>query len=1262
MDENTRQIPNPPDFNLPGDPSLSGRFLSNGRFRVHIDGTGSGRSLSDGIDLIRGSDDPIDRSFGLFLYLRDRESGTYHSIGTSPVRGRPENYRASWEPGRVTLERKDEGIRSRVEIGVPPDDTVEIRLVTVRNESDRKRTLDLTTYAEVVLAPREADAAHPAFSKLFIQTEYNAGRETLLASRRPRANGETHPWLFHVLRGEGGLEWETDRFRFLGRGRTPAAPHALRESSALSGTTGAVLDPVVSLRRSFSLVPGEETIFLVVLGAAPSRKEALEKSGSWSSVEAAHEGIAAARRRGKETIEAAELTEDEAEYFEALASSLLQHHPSLRPNVDATLEEVGESAPSSGSVMIPDQPFVFVPGESTTAVTALHRASAYWERLGLSIPIVLPGEGDAERMSLEAAAGLVVSGDLPDLGAFAFAASAAEPGEENEPIENTPERAPDRMPLRFDNGFGGFSEDGHEYVIRIRHDPERGLCLPPLPWVNIVANDRLGFQVSETGAGCTWSGNSREHRLTPWSNDPVRDPHDEALYIRDEETGDFWSPLPGPAPAAADYETRHGFGQTLFHHASHGLEQTTRIFAPKEDPLKIVRLCLTNRGDRKRPVSIVSYRRLVLGVSPERSGRFVTTRIDPETNALFAWNRWSRDYPERVTFAAVVPPAKSGAVHLSGDRRAFLGPEGDVSKPAALSRPGPVRGATGAGLDAGFMEQMMLDVEPGECVECSFLFGEGENAEEARALIAAYRREGRVEEAIDAIRDEWERNLSGLRISTPRPALDLMVNGWLPYQTLACRMRGRTAFYQSGGAFGFRDQLQDASSLLFQLPGKTREQILLHAAHQFVEGDVLHWWHPPKSRGIRTRFADDLLWLPCVTAYYIRSTGDRSILDEKVRFLTARALMPGEDEAFLEPTDSGIVADLYEHCCRAIDRSLETGAHGLPLFGTGDWNDGMNRVGREGKGESVWMAFFLIHVLQRFLPYVEERGDRERTGRYDTARERLEEAVNKAGWDGEWYRRGYYDDGSPLGSKESDECRIDALVQAWSVISGGAPRERAGRAMDAAVRELVSEEEGIIRLLTPAFDRTPHDPGYIKGYVPGVRENGGQYTHAALWLVRALAELGRNEKAARLLEMLTPVAHGGTAEGIETYLVEPYVVAADVYGEPPHVGRGGWTWYTGSSAWMFRVAVESVLGIRIEEGESLRIRPCVPDDWPRYDVTWRVPGEETVYEIAVENPRRRARAVIEATLDGEPLQVQDGAACVPIHRDGGIHRVLVTVG
>jgi cyclic beta-1,2-glucan synthetase len=814
-----------------------------------------------------------------------------------------------------------------------------------------------------------------------------------------------------------------------------------------------------------------------------------------------------------------------------------------------------------------------------------------------------------------------------------------------------------KEPLLFFNGFGGFARDRREYVIRLDHREGVGLLYPPRPWINVIANETFGFLVSETGAGYTWCGNSREHRLTPWSNDPLSDPHGEALYLRDDESGSFWSPLPGPVPAAADYEMRHGLGYSICRHESAGIEQETLIYAARHAPVKFIRVRLVNSSRGARRLSLFSYARLVLGALPEESGRFVVTEHDGDGPRLFARNRTCAEFPGAVAFAAMSGTA--GAWSFTADREMFIGCGGSMATPAAMRR--GLDGRTGAGLDPCFAQQVSLELPEGGEAEVVFLLGEAGDALEARSLAEIYSRPGTAAEAFEETRSFWDRFVSGIHIETPLPELDLMVNGWLPYQALGCRIWGRSAFYQSGGAFGYRDQLQDAAALIGLSPEIARSQILLHSAHQFPEGDVLHWWHPPLSRGIRTRFADDLLWLPFVTADYVRATGDRAVLDEEVPFRSARRLRPGEDEAYLETSETGPPAGVYEHCCRALDISLTSGEHGLPLFGSGDWNDAMNRVGREGRGESVWMGFFLYAALGAFLPICASRGDGRRIARYLAFREKLREALDTGAWDGEWYRRGYYDNGEALGSSSCDECRMDTLSQSWAVISKAAPAEKAARAMEAA-RRLVLEEDGIIRLLDPPFDGTPNDPGYIKGYPPGVRENGGQYTHAALWVVKAAAELGWNNLAAEWLAMLSPIRHSATPEQAAHFRLEPYVAAADVCGVDPLLGRGGWSWYTGSAGWMYRVALESVLGFRTEGGDTIAILPCIPDAWPGYRLRYRLPGEETVFEIEVTNPKRCARSVVSCELDGAPIPIAGGQARVPIVRDGRTRRITITLG
>ena len=1140
--------------------------LTNGRYAVLLTAAGGGYSAFGAHALTRWTPDRTQGADGIFLYLRDVDSGAVWSAGYQPTAAAPDRYDARFAAGRAEIVREDGGIETRTEVCVAREADAELRRFTLTNRSDHARRVELTTYAEVVLNTPAADAAHPAFSKLFVQTGWLPERQALVAWRRLRSPEDEPLWLLHRLVGlDGEPERESDRMRFIGRGRTLAAPCALESKARLGGTVGNVLDPVFSLRRVVTLEPGASVRFAAIFAAAHTR----------------------------------DAVESLADRFASLVS------------VDAAFRQAPEG--SSEDETSPDFAALHLPETWTRHVEAL-------------------GSVDADPPIRSAPRYRPVSDVDPE----SFDALDW-----------------DEEPLQFFNGHGGFSADGREYVIRLASGRER----PPLPWTNVVANEEAGFLVSESGAGYTWSANSRENRLTPWLNDPVSDPHGEALYLRDEDAGVFWSPTPGPVPGAGAYEARHGFGYTRWRHAGQGLRQETVMFVPRREPVKLVRLRITNTTDRPRRLSAFAYFRWVLGVLPQESGWDVRTEIDREMGALSAINPNRGEFSGRVAFAAAVAPS-SDHVSWTADRAAFLGAYGTPEHPAALASAGALDGRAGDGLDPCAAFQLPLHLAPGETADLAFLLGEAADESTVREVLAKYRDVGAIDAGLEEARAFWREITSAVQIETPSPELDLMVNGWLAYQNLSCRVWGRSAFYQSGGAFGFRDQLQDSSALVYLDPALTRRQIVLHASHQFAEGDVLHWWHPPVSKGIRTRFSDDLLWLPYITAFYVATTGDAAVLDEEVPFVTARHLNPGEDEAFVFPQDAGRRAGVYEHCCMTIDRSLTRGAHGLPLMGTGDWNDGMNRVGREGKGESVWLGFFLFGILGDFIPICAQRGDAERAARYRAFREELGATLNDTGWDGAWYRRAYYDHGAPLGSAANDECRIDAIAQAWAVLSGAAPPARAKQALDALEAHLVSEEEGIIRLLTPAFDRTPYDPGYIKGYLPGVRENGGQYTHGALWAVRALAQAGRAERAARLLEMISPVSHGRTPEEVAVYQVEPYVIAADVYGVAPHVGRGGWTWYTGSAGWMYRVALESILGFRVVDGRAISLRPCIPAAWPGFSLRWRLPDGHTTYEIAVTRGTAPQSTV---TLDGRDVAQRNGEILIPLATDGAAHRVEVVL-
>lgn len=1348
-----------PDLDPRRGPVPATRFLANDAYTVLITAAGTGCSTYTSPDGNKGSawrltpwqGDRVSDPHGFFIYLRDLLSADIWSASRKPCRGTagdggtgagartdadagdPEavdsedsHYQASWRPGLFAITRFEHGIESILEICVAPHHPAELRRLTLVNRSRRRRVIDVTSFAEIVLDDPRAHAAHPVFSKLFVQTEHVPAAACLLARRRPRAPGERAPWLVHACisgaSSDHGLpqSHETNRARFLGRGCRRSRPRSLARSASLTGTTGNVLDPCLSQRRVVALDVGQQARLTFMLGAADSRAAAVALAEHFHGEGRVAHAINGARARAEIELERLGLQVQQAEYYQALAGAMLYGHPGLRaaPEILARTvsgpDGIDVDACALAVLHIDHDPDNIPPHSPHAHLVAAHM---YWQTLGLPLELVTIANGRRDRTQLtpteierlEASAGLVVCTALPDLprleqrgqlpSSRRFLPPSADrtgagsvPGSEKPVVnhENSGDECSDPISateeLKFFNGYGGFSADGREYVIRLaRSETTARPCVvaedgpgltfrtqiesdtappahTPQPWINVIANENFGCLVSESGAGYTWRGNSREHRLTPWFNDPVLDPPGEALYIRDEDAGRFWSPLPGPVTRAAPYEMRHGFGYSRCRHISHELVQETTICVHRHDPVKFTVIRLTNRSDRKRSLSIFAYAQLVLGGSSADSSRFVVTRAGEQDGSMLAWNRFATDHAESVAFAIVSLPPGAKVAGITGDRAAFVGPDGSLGRPAAVTASDVLDGHTGAGLDPCFAQQVQLELTAGQELEVVFLLGEADSLAEAHDLGKRHGAAGMAAAALGEMQRFWQDHLSALQIHTPSESLDLLVNGWLPYQTLSCRVWGRSAFYQSGGAFGFRDQLQDAGALIYQWPELTRAQILLHAAHQFHEGDVLHWWHPPRSRGIRTRFADDLLWLPLLTSFYLRVTGEQGILDEWIPYLRAPLLATDQDEVFLQPEDSGEAATLYDHCCRAIDHSLVTGRHGLPLFGTGDWNDGMNRVGRQGKGESVWMGFFLSTILNDFIPVCEQRQDRARAERYDAHRQKLHTALNEHGWDGQWYRRGYYDNGQPLGSHECDECQIDALAQAWAVLSGVAPAERAAQALQAVERRLVSTDDKLIRLLTPPFADTPNDPGYIKGYVQGVRENGGQYTHAALWFVQAMARLGRNDRVAALLDLLNPINHALTVEQVSVYQVEPYVVAADVYGEPPHVGRGGWTWYTGSSGWMHRVALESLLGFQISEGRTLVLKPCVPDNWPRLAIDYRLPGEETRYEIRIENPHGRAQVVTRATCDGEAVACTVEGCRVPLRHDGRAHRVELTLG
>ena len=1335
-----------------------GALLSNGRYSVLLTTAGTGYSRLNDVALTRWHGDRTRDADGLFVYVRDLESGRYWSAARQPVTTAPppDRYDVWLHLNKVETARVDDWIETFTEAVVSPEDDVEVRRVTVTNYADRPRTIELTSYAEVVLQPPAGDLGHPAFSKLFVETEYLPRNNALLATRRPRAENDVRRWLVHAVADKGlarsdrstitPLQYETDRMRFVGRGRTLDAPAALDPGARLTRTAGAVLDPVVSLRRVVTLQPKQSAQVVFTLAVSDTREEAERLAERYDHPDAAQRAFDLASTYGLVELGHLGLSGEQALAAQELAGRLLYGDPRLAAPGDVRQRNVRPQSGLWAYGISGDLPILLFRAstlDDLDGFKTLLKMHAFWRRRGLEVDLVVlndhppsyadslqealtaavdgspqrallnqrggiflrrtDGLPDEDAVLLQTAARVILDGTIPTLlastpttEAAARAAIAAEgdglaaplaepvdldgeaPAEAyGEPEDGRPRAVPalhaeaaDRlaaagvdvrsrpMPsgddLQFFNGYGGFSDDGRSYVVRQRGG--RAGDRTPLPWINVVANPAAGFTATESGEGYTWARNSQQNKLSPWSNDPVTDPAGEAIYLRDDEAGVFWTPTPRPAPAPAPYETRHGWGHSTWTTEWGGLQTETTAFVPRRDPLKIVRLRITNTGDAERSVSLYRYAELVLGERREPNAPYIVVDHDAESGALTARNPYNTTFGDRLAFVAV---GGAEVASVSAQRAAFLGRNGHASSPEAVEAGGSLGDDLATGLDPCAALYVPLALAPGETREVLFLFGQAKSVAEIRTLVERYRQPEAADLALSEVTAFWEETLGAVQVQTPAPDLDVLVNGWLLYQNLSCRLWGRSAFYQSGGAYGFRDQLQDSLALVYTRPDLTRAQILKNAAHQFEEGDVLHWWHPVTGAGIRTRFSDDLLWLPYAVAFTLATTGDETLLDEEERFLTARALEPGEDEVFLTPQPSGEHGSIYEHACRAIDISLTSGQHGIPLMGSGDWNDGMNRVGNEGEGESVWLGFFLAHILQRFVPIARDRGDRQRAERYQAYLDDLRRALNAEGWDGRWYRRAFYDDGTPLGSSTNDECRIDAIAQGWSIISGVAPDDRAEQVLDAVDQYLVDERAGIIRLLTPPFDLTGHDPGYIKGYLPGVRENGGQYTHGVLWAVRAFAEGGRHERAAELLRMILPVNHARTPGAADKYKTEPYAVAADVYSVEPHVGRGGWTWYTGSAGWMWRVSVESLLGLR-REAEALCITPRIPDDWPGYTLRYRTDARGTVYTIQVE--REGPGGATSAVVDGVWATVEGETARLPLVSDGAEHTATIRLG
>ena len=1265
-------------FTDPNTPLPEVHLLSNGRYHVMATHAGGGYSRWGDLAVTRWREDATADCWGTFIYLRDRDTGRYWSTAHQPTLRKADHYEAIFVQARAEYRRRDQAIEAHTEISVSPEDDVEIRRVTLTNQSSRPRHIEVTSYAEVVLAPLNADLAHRSFSNLFVQTEILPDRQAILCTRRRRTPGEQVPWMFHLLAAPGATadepSYETDRAKFIGRGRTATNPVVLESRaspSTLSNTDGSVLDPIVAIRRTLTLSPNESATVQIISGVADTREAALALLEKYCDRHFVERAFEMAWFQSQEVLRHLNATEADAQLYGRLASSVIYANALRRasPSIIAR-NRLGQSGLWRFAVS-GDLPIVLIRIGDLNRIDLVKQvlqAHAYWRMKGLTADLVIVNEDFSGYRAVlqDQIMGLINSGpeaQIIDKPGGVFVRRAEELSEEDRVLFQTvarvvfsdsaetlieqverrvsAERVSDSFepllrpsteriyPLSaheriFCNGLGGFTPDGREYVITL--EPGQST---PAPWVNVIASPHIGTVVSESGSAYTWVENAHEFRLTTWHNDPISDSSGEALYIRDEETGAFWSPTPLPARGRSGYVCRHGFGYSVFEHYEAGISSELYTYVAMDAPVKFVVVKLRNHTRRPRRLSLTGYWELVLGEWRHANLMHIVTETDPHSGALFAHNAYGRECANRVVFAQVSELERS----VTGNRSEFIGRNGSLASPTAMRRK-RLSGKTGASLDPCAAIQTQIELAEGQEREIVFIFGAARNSDEAQHLIQRFSGPARARQALEAVWEHWNRTLGAVYVETPDPALDVLANGWLVYQTLSCRLWGRSGYYQSGGAYGFRDQLQDTMALIHTTPWFAREQLIRCAERQFLQGDVQHWWHPPHGQGVRTHFSDDYLWLAYATCRYVLATGDTGVLDESIHFLEGRMLNPEEEAYYDQPQRSAEAASLYEHCVRAIKHGLRFGEHQLPLMGCGDWNDGMNLVGRDGKGESVWLAWFLYENLQLFAGLARGRDDQVFAEVCTGQASQLRNNIEAHAWDGAWYRRAYFDDGTPLGSSTNDECQIDSISQSWAVISGGGDPIRARQAMAAVDQRLVRHDAQLIQLLAPPFDKSDLEPGYIKGYVPGVRENGGQYTHAAIWTTTAFAMMGDRERAWELFAMLNPINHGSTPTGIERYKVEPYVMCADIYGAPPHTGRGGWTWYTGASGWMYRLAVETLLGLQLEV-DHLRIAPCIPAHWESYKIHYRY--RETFYHITIQRiseQSEQSEQVIGVTVDG----------------------------
>ncbi|WP_291639232.1 glucoamylase family protein [Clostridium sp.] len=1232
-------------------------LISNGNYSLMISNSGSGYASRNRTMIYRWKEDVTKDNTGMFIYIKDVRENEYFSATYEPCKKEGDSYEVTFALDKAEFTRSDSSITTKMEITVSTEDDSEVRRLSITNHGTGSKILEITSYFEVTLAHYDADIVHPAFGNLFVKTEYIDNPSCILATRRPRAKGKKQPWLMQTDATDGTtvgtIQYETSRVNFIGRGENTIHPASMKKNSILSNTVGAVLDPIVSIRRKVKIKAGETCVIAFTTAIASSKAEVISLAKKYSELHNVNRVFELAWSQTQVDMKYYGLKSTQANLYQVMASKILFLNSTYKER-SGYIKNVkkGQFALWSYGISgdLPIMLLIARESKDKDLVRQLLNAHEYLSLKGLRIDLVIINlqkvsydqplqtdivdlVGSSHLRGKENKPGglfilnkaTILDEDIELLIAISRIVIDSSKGMLVSQIHNNSKRIRKQpilekiestltfVPrifniehLEYFNDLGGFNVENENYTILLKDFNNT-----PAPWINVISNGDFGFHVSESGSAYTWHKNSRENKITTWSNDWISDECSEAIYLRDDTFGNVWSITPKPIRDGGEYLIEHGFGHSDFKHEAFGIMGEVTMFVPMNHNLKLCKIKLVNNSNIARELSITYYAELVMGVVPQHTAEHIVTYLDEEKEYIYATNSYSQHFGKLNAFLKLF-----GGVDQSftGDKGEFLGRGGSVESPAALKRV-RLSNNVGVGLDPCLAVTSKIHLEPNMEIELVAMLGEDENLDNISTTIMKFEDVKKVDSELEVVKNYWNKLLHTIQVKTPDKSMDLMLNGWLMYQTIVCRLWARTAFYQSGGAYGFRDQLQDVMPVCLIEPSMTKKQILYSASRQFVEGDVQHWWHPVVDSGIRTRFSDDLLWLPFVTMDYIKNTGDFAILDEQAGYLMDTPLAEGEDERYNISGKADFTGSIYEHCIKAIDKSLKFGTHNIPLMGSGDWNDGMSTVGNKGKGESVWLGWFLYNILENFTEACKYKKDDERIKIYCDMQEYIRVNLEENAWDGDWYRRAYFDDGTPLGSSKNEECKIDSLSQSWSVIAGAAKKERAGSAMKSLERYLIKEDKSMILLLTPPFSKSNLEPGYIKGYVPGVRENGGQYTHAATWVILAFAKLSKTDKAAKLYNMINPINHTKTLLQCEEYKTEPYVMAADVYGKRPHVGRGGWSWYTGTSGWMYTTGIGAILGFKLKEGKGFTVEPCVPDEWSQYEIIYKKDNFEYVIEV-----------------------------------------------